>query len=59
MSKTEEQFAADIKSGGNLVIEGNKATLTIKQEHKDANGSVTDTLTQTYVLDGAVCRITR
>jgi hypothetical protein len=59
MSKTEEQLAADIKAGGNLVIEGNKATLTIKQEHKDANGTVTDTLTQSYRLEGAVCRISR
>jgi hypothetical protein len=59
MSKTEEQFAADIKAGGSLVIEGNKATLTIKQEHKDANGTVTDTLTQSYKIDGTVCRISR
>ena len=59
MSKTEEQFAADIKAGGSLVIEGSKATLTIKQEHKDANGTVADTLTQSYRLDGAVCRISR
>src|SRR5258708_7823656 len=51
MSKTEEQFAADIKAGGSLVIEGNKATLTVKQEHKDANGTVTDTLTQSYKMD--------
>ena len=59
MSKTEEQFAAEIKAGGLLVVEGTKATLTVKQEHKDANGSSTETLTQSYVLDGAVCRITR
>jgi hypothetical protein len=59
MSKPEEQFAAEIKAGGLLVIEGNKATLTVKQEHKDANGTVTDTLTQSYVIDGAVCRISR
>ncbi len=59
MSKTEEQFAADIKAGGNLVLEGDKATLTIKQEHKDANGTVTDTLTQSYEIDGKVCRISR
>ena len=59
MSKTEEQLAADIKAGGTLVIEGNKATLTIKQEHKDANGTVTDTLTQSYKIDGSVCRISR
>ena len=59
MSQPEAQFAAEIKAGGLLVIEGNKATLTVKQEHKDANGSVSDTLTQSYVLDGATCLITR
>jgi hypothetical protein len=59
MSKTEAQFAAEIKAGGLLAIDGGKATLTVKQEHKDANGSSTDTLTQNYVLDGATCRISR
>jgi hypothetical protein len=59
MSKSEAQFSAEIKAGGLLAIDGGKATLTVKQEHKDANGSSTDTLTQNYVLDGAVCRISR
>jgi hypothetical protein len=59
MSKSEAQFSNEIKAGGTLVIEGNSATLTVKQEQKDANGSVSDTLTQKYVLDGATCRITR
>jgi hypothetical protein len=59
MSKSEEQFSAEIKASGLLVIDGNSGTLTVKQEHKDANGSSTDTLTQRYLLDGAVCRITR
>jgi hypothetical protein len=59
MSKPAEQFAAEIKAGGVLVVEGAKATLTVKQEHKDANGSLTDTLTQSYAIDGANCRITR
>lgn len=59
MSKTEEEFAADIKAGGLLVVDGNKATLTVKQEHKDANGTSTETLTQNYVLDGTTCRISR
>ena len=59
MSKTEAQFSAEIKAGGLLVIEGNSGTLTVKQEHKDANGTSTETLTQRYVLDGATCRITR
>ena len=58
-SKTEEQFSAEIKAGGLLVIEGKSATLTVKQEHKDANGSSTETLTQRYVLDGSTCRISR
>jgi hypothetical protein len=59
MSKSEEQFSAEIKTSGLLAIDGNSGTLTVKQEHKDANGSSTETLTQRYVLDGAVCRITR
>lgn len=58
-SKSAEEFSADIKAGGLLVIDGNKGTLTVKQEHKDANGTNSETLTQSYVLDGAVCRITR
>jgi hypothetical protein len=59
MSKSEAQFSAEIKAGGLLAIDGGKARLTVKQEHKDANGSSTDTLTQNYVLDGATCRISR
>ncbi|HEX4962946.1 MAG TPA: hypothetical protein VF173_19090 [Thermoanaerobaculia bacterium] len=59
MSKTEEQLAAEIKVGGLLVVEGNQATLTIKQEHKDANGSNTETMTQRFVIDGTKCWITR
>jgi hypothetical protein len=59
MSKPETQFAADIKAGGVLVVDGKNATLTIKQEHKDANGTSSDTLTQKYVLDGKTCLISR
>ena len=58
-SKTEAQFSAEIKSGGVLVVEGSKATLTVKQEHKDANGTTTQTTTQNYAIDGADCRIMR
>jgi hypothetical protein len=58
MSQTEAQFSAEIKASGLLTIDGNSATLTVKQEHKDANGSSTQTTTQKYVLDGADCRIT-
>jgi hypothetical protein len=56
-SKTEAQFSAEIKSGGVLVVEGAKATLTVKQEHKDANGTSTETMTQNYVIEGANCWI--
>jgi hypothetical protein len=59
MSKTEEQFAADIKASGLLVVEGDSATMTVTQEHKDANGSSTETMTQKYKIDGAKCWITR
>jgi hypothetical protein len=58
-SKTEAQFAAEIKAGGVLALDGNSGTLTVQREHKDANGTVNDTLTQNYVLDGASCAITR
>ncbi len=59
MSKSEEDFAKEIKAFGVLSVQGNTATLTVKQEHKDANGSSTDTMTQNYVIDGDKCLITR
>ena len=59
MSKSEAEFAAEITAAGVLVVDGDKATMTVKQEHKDANGTSSETLTQRYVLDGATCRITR
>lgn len=57
-SVSEAEFSARIKAGGVLVVEGNNATLTVKQEHKDANGTSTDTTTEKYVIDGANCAIT-
>ena len=59
MSRTEAEFSAEIKANGLLVVDGNNATLTVKREHKDANGSSTDTMTQRFVIDGATCQITR
>lgn len=59
MSKTEAQFSADIKANGLLVVEGDTATLTVKQEHKDANGTSTETMTQKYKIDGKTCLISR
>jgi hypothetical protein len=58
-AKSEAEFSAEIKASGVLVIEGRTGTLTVKQEHKDANGSSTDTMTQRFVIDGATCQITR
>ncbi len=59
MSKSEEDFAKEIKAFGVLAVEGNRATLTVTREHKDANGSGTDTMAQNYVIDGDKCLITR
>jgi hypothetical protein len=57
-SETAAEFSAAVKAGGLLVVEGSQATLTVKQEHKDANGTGTKTMTQFFALDGTTCRIT-
>jgi hypothetical protein len=59
MSKSEKDFSAEIKAGGLLVIDGDSGTLTVKKEHKDANGSGSETMTQRYKIDGSSCWITR
>src|ERR1700687_3684633 len=46
MSQTEEQFSADIKSSGVLVVDDQTATLTVKKTTKDKNGTSTSTTTQ-------------
>ncbi|MEO8505055.1 MAG: hypothetical protein ABI609_14240 [Acidobacteriota bacterium] len=58
MASTGEQFATDIKASGDLIVEGEGATLTVVQEHKDANGSSKSTMTQKYVIDAKGCWIT-
>jgi hypothetical protein len=58
LSTTEAEFSAAIKAGGLLAVEGSKATLTVKQDHKDANGTSSETTTQLYALDGTTCRVT-
>jgi hypothetical protein len=58
MSETEEQYQADIKAVGVLVVDGPDATLTVVKKSKDANGSGTTTMTQNFKLDGAACLIT-
>lgn len=59
MSKTPEQYAIDIKANGLLVVDGQAATLTVKETTKDANGGGTSTLTQNFKLDGVQCLISR
>jgi hypothetical protein len=59
MSQTEAQFAAEIKAHGLLVVEGKNATLTVKKDTKDANGTSSETTTQKYVIDGGKCQITQ
>lgn len=58
MSETEDQYAAEIKSNGLLVVDGSSATLTVQKKTKDANGSSTSTMTQKFKMDGGQCLIT-
>ena len=59
MSVPEAEFSAKIKAFGLLVIDGADATLTVKEEHKEASGSSTSTITQKFKVDGASCLISR
>jgi hypothetical protein len=59
MSTTEQQYSNDIKANGVLVVDGQAATLTVKKTTKDANGSMTSTMTQNFKMDGAQCLISR
>jgi hypothetical protein len=59
ISKSEADFSKEIKANGLLVVDGDKATLTVQKTTKDANGSGTETMTQRFAIDGATCLITR
>ncbi len=59
MSVTAAELKKDIETGGLLVVDGADATLTVKQEHKDENGTSTGTMTQKFKIDGATCRISK
>ena len=59
MSETPEQFTAEIKATGVLVIDGPAGTLTVKKTSKDANGTSTSTSTQKYMMAGNECLISR
>lgn len=58
MSQSEADYKAAIQAGGVLAVDGASATLTVKKEHKDANGSSTETMTQKFVIDAKGCWIT-
>jgi len=59
MSSTEQQYSNDIKANGVLAVDGQAATLTVKKTTKDANGTMTSTMTQNFKLDGGQCLISR
>jgi hypothetical protein len=59
MSPTQEQFTAQVKAGGVLVVDAGSATLTTKTTTKDANGSSTETTTQKFTLNGSECLVSR
>jgi hypothetical protein len=58
MSSTEAEFTAAIKAAGVLAVEGETATLTVTEEHKDANGTSTSTHTEKFAIKGTSCLIT-
>jgi len=59
MSQTEEQYAAEIKVNGVLVVDGASAKLTVTKTTKDANGSSKSTTTQAFQLNGSECLVSR
>lgn len=59
MSPSSDQYAADIRKSGMLVVDGSKAVLTVQTTHKDANGSSTSTSTQNFLYDGKQCLVSR
>jgi hypothetical protein len=59
MSPSSDQYAADIRKNGMLVVDGTNAVLTVRTTHKDANGSSTSTSTQNFRYDGKQCLVSR
>jgi hypothetical protein len=59
MSQSDEQYTADIKANGVLVVDGQTATLTVQKKTKDANGTSTSTIKQNFKLDGGECLVSR
>jgi len=59
MSQSDADLAAAIKASGVLAVDGKTATLTVKTEHKDKNGSSSETFTQKFVIDATGCWISQ
>ena len=59
MSQPETQYAADIKTSGVLLVDGQVATLTVKKMTKDASGTSTSTTTQAFKVNGNECLVSR
>lgn len=59
MSQSAADFSADIKAHGLLTVSGDSATLTVRKTRNDADGSSTETMTQSFDLDGSKCAISR
>lgn len=57
-ASTEADYTAAIKAGGLLVVDGATATLTVTEEKKDANGTMTSTHSQSFSISGQTCTIT-
>jgi type IV secretory pathway VirB10-like protein len=59
MSQTEDQYSADIKANGVLIVDGPTAMLTVKKTTKDKSGSSTSTMTQNFKIEGNTCLVSR
>jgi type IV secretory pathway VirB10-like protein len=59
MSQTEDQYSADIKANGVLIVDGPTAMLTVKKTTKDKSGSNTSTMTQNFKIEGNTCLVSR
>jgi hypothetical protein len=59
MSQSPEQFAREIRANGVLVVDGTAGKLTVKTTTTGPSGSSTSTTTQSYVLSGNECLVSR
>jgi hypothetical protein len=58
-SQTAEQYAADIKSAGILVVDGEAVLLTVEKQTRDANGTSSSTTRQEFRFSGGQCLVSR